>query len=251
LKGKVGSVLRTGEYAIRGEDGKTYNKHPHQFKSPEEEQKVRDHASNTDTEKLKEFVDKKDIDPKLKKVAEEELKSRDNEDNGGNSENKISEDKVKKLDEEVLPKLKDEPGKLEGKARQAKDKYEKSKKSEGGVIEQYKQNAIRFLQMKQQALDNIEKAKKQSIKLQTVLDTSEAQYDSDKAELEMIKSNLECVVSIPQLQVRESVNRINSIQRELTTRMNEDTIRADVEREIQSEQNIVTNSDLENEFERL
>lgn len=157
----------------------------------------------------------------------------------------------KKLDEEVLPKLKDEPGKLEGKARQAKDKYEKSKKSEGGVIEQYKQNAIRFLQMKQQALDNIEKAKKQSIKLQTVLDTSEAQYDSDKAELEMIKSNLECVVSIPQLQVRESVNRINSIQRELTTRMNEDTIRADVEREIQSEQNTVTNSDLENEFERL
>ena len=99
LKGKVGSVLRTGEYAIRGEDGKTYNKHPHQFKSPEEEQKVRDHASNTDTEKLKEFVLDKAID-KIK-VAEEELKSRDNEDNGGNSENKISEDKVKKLDEEA------------------------------------------------------------------------------------------------------------------------------------------------------
>jgi uncharacterized protein YrzB (UPF0473 family) len=83
------------------------------------------------------------------------------------------------------------------------------------------------------------------------LDLKKAAKAVGEKSIEMIKSNLECVVSIPQLQVRESVNRINSIQRELTTRMNEDTIRADVEREIQSEQNIVTNSDLENEFERL
>jgi hypothetical protein len=110
MKGKIGSVTKTGEYAIRGEDGKTYNKHAHQFDSPHEEQKAKDHASSTDTKKLQNFVSKDGTDPKLKKVAEEELKSRDDQNSdkktndkevkeGGNK--KIPENQVEKLDEEA------------------------------------------------------------------------------------------------------------------------------------------------------
>jgi hypothetical protein len=110
MKGKIGSVTKTGEYAIRGEDGKTYNKHAHQFDSPHEEQKAKDHASSTDTKKLQNFVSKDGTDPKLKKVAEEELKSRDDQNSDKKTNNKevkegsdkkIPESQVEKLDEEA------------------------------------------------------------------------------------------------------------------------------------------------------
>lgn len=102
MKGKVGSVTKTGEYAIRGEDGKTYNKHPHQFSSPHEEQKIKEHASSTDTEKLENFVSKEGTDPKLKKIAEEELQSRnDSKNNKNESSKKIKKDEIDKLDEEA------------------------------------------------------------------------------------------------------------------------------------------------------
>lgn len=109
MKGKVGSVTKTGEYAIRGEDGKTYNKHPHQFASPHEEQKVKDHASSTDTKKLENFVSKEGIDPKLKKVAEEELQSRNGDKNDGNKNPKDkSEKNPKQIDEKEVQKLDEE-----------------------------------------------------------------------------------------------------------------------------------------------
>lgn len=104
MKGKVGNVLKTGEYAVRGEDGKTYNKHAHQFASPHIEAKVRGHAEDTDTEKLQEYVDKEGIDPKLKKVAQEELANR--KDGKGGAESSIGD--TKKMSKEQLDDLDDE-----------------------------------------------------------------------------------------------------------------------------------------------
>ena len=157
---------------------------------------------------------------------------------------------LKNLKETQLPKLKDDPGKLEGKARMAKKKWEESKSSEGGEIVKYKENAIRFLDMKKTATERIKQVEKTITKIEVALDTSEAKYDMDRTELQMVKADLECVVSIPQLQVQESLNKIKSIQNELTTRMNEETIRAEVNAEINNETPVST-EDLESEFNNL
>lgn len=157
---------------------------------------------------------------------------------------------LKTLTETTLPKLNDMPGRLEASARKAKEEYKKSVES-GNPIEAYKQNAYKFLQHKKDALNNIEVALKMKTKLQVTIDTAKAQYQGDKMDLEMIKNNLDCMVDIPQLELMESINKIKSLQNELNTKMNEDNIRVEVEREISSERETVVPSDFDKEFEDL
>lgn len=83
-KGVVGSVTKTGEYAIKAEDGKMYNKHPHQFDSPHGEKTASDHAKGADDATLKKFAENDKADPKLKEIAQKELSGR----NQGQSDNK-------------------------------------------------------------------------------------------------------------------------------------------------------------------
>lgn len=157
---------------------------------------------------------------------------------------------LKNLEEKLLPKLKDDPGRMEQKARAAKKKWEESKASEGGEIAKFKENAIKFLDMKKKAIDRITQVEKTITKIKVALDTSEAQYDMDRTELQMIKADLECVVSVPQIQLQESINKIKSIQDELTSRVDEDNIRAEVDAELRNESTVVT-TDYESEFENL
>lgn len=103
IRGKVGSVLKTGEYHIKGEDGKNYAKHPHQFNSPHEQEKVQNFATRTPTENLKNFVKNPKSDPKLKEIAEKELKSRES----GESKEPEAKEKKQKPDKEKPSKTKD------------------------------------------------------------------------------------------------------------------------------------------------
>lgn len=107
MKGKVGSITKTGEYAVRGEDGKTYNKHAHQFSSPHEE-KLNEHASGTDTKKLQNFVSNEKSDPKLKEIAQKELDSRNDNKNDQKTDSKDKSDKGKKVDEKEIENLDEE-----------------------------------------------------------------------------------------------------------------------------------------------
>lgn len=113
--GTVGSVTKTGEYAIKAEDGKMYNKHPHQFDSPHSEdgsdgkaKTPQDFASKTDTEKLKSYAGKKDADPKLKEIAEKELNNRNQADKSGKNDNKADKGDNKKVDKKETQELDEE-----------------------------------------------------------------------------------------------------------------------------------------------
>lgn len=156
----------------------------------------------------------------------------------------------KHLEEETLPKLKDQPGKLEGKARKAKKDYEDSV-SKGTPIEAYKVNAKKYIQMKLTAAENIKKSEKLLEKLTVAIETAKAEYDGNITELEMIKVELESQVDIPQLELNESLGRIRSLQSELSTRMNQDRIRAEVDNEINSQDSQSFSADIDAEFDKL
>lgn len=66
---------------------------------------------------------------------------------------------LQRLQEDVLPQLKDAPGKLEGKARKFKEMYLRSVES-GHPLELHKANAVRALEHKAKALENIKRAEK-------------------------------------------------------------------------------------------
>ena len=157
----------------------------------------------------------------------------------------------KHLEEGTLPKLKDQPGKLEGKARKAKKDYEDSV-SKGTPIEAYKVNAKKYIQMKLTAAENIKKSEKLLEKLTVAIETAKAEYDGNITELEMIKVELESQVDIPQLELNESLGRIRSLQSELSTRMNQDRIRAEVDSEINSHDSQSSfSADIDAEFDKL
>jgi|ERR1035437_619283 hypothetical protein len=94
--GTVGSVLKSGEYHIHGDDGKSYAKHPHQFDSPHggeirerdvtdsepTRKKPEDHASETSDSLLDAYTKRKDAPAKLKDIASRELESRRSSDKG-------------------------------------------------------------------------------------------------------------------------------------------------------------------------
>lgn len=155
---------------------------------------------------------------------------------------------LKKLKDEILPKLKDQPGKLEGKARKAKNDYQSSIER-GTPIEDYKQNAIKYLQLKNKALSNIKRTEENITKISVAIETSKARYDGNIIDLEMIKSELESMIDIPQIELNNSLNRIQSLQNELTERMNIDAIQAEVQDEMREEVNY--SADLDNEFNNL
>ena len=155
---------------------------------------------------------------------------------------------LKKLQEEILPKLKDQPGKLEGKARKAKNDYQASV-DKGHAIEDYKQNAIKYLQLKNKALANIKRTEENITKVSVAIETSKARYDGNIVDLEMIKSELESMIDIPQFELNNSLNRIQSLQNELTERMNIDAIQAEVQDEMREEINY--SADVESEFNNL
>lgn len=157
---------------------------------------------------------------------------------------------LKKLKEEILPNLKDQPGKLEGKARKAKKDYEASVEK-GTPIEAHKQNALKYLQLKNKAVANIRRTEDNITRLSVAIETSKAQYDGNITDLEMIKSELESMVDIPQIELNNSLARIQSLQSELTERMNIDTIRAEVQTEMREEETAVYSADLDSEFENL
>ena len=156
---------------------------------------------------------------------------------------------LKRLKEEILPDLKDKPGSLEAKARKYKKQYQESIEA-GHPIEAHKQNAIKALQHKAKALESIKKAEKNIEKLEVAIETSKADYDGNRMDLEIIKADLEAMIDIPQVELNDSLARINSIQNELTSRMNEAAIRQEVEAEMRNE-NININSDMNAEFEAL
>lgn len=155
---------------------------------------------------------------------------------------------LKKLQDEILPTLKDQPGTLEAKARRFKKKYEESV-SAGHPIEAHKQNALKSLQHKAKAMENIKRAEKNIEKLQVAIETAKADYDGNIMDLEMIKTELESMVDIPQIELNQSLNRITSLQNELSQRMNEDSIRLEVEQELSAEPSY--SADMETEFNNL
>ena len=157
---------------------------------------------------------------------------------------------LKKLQEQVLPNLKDQPGTLEGKARKAKKDYQSSVEK-GTPIEAHKQNAIKYLQLKNKAMVNIKRTENNIAKLQVAIETSKAQYDGNIVDLEMIKSELESMVEIPQIELNNSLARIASLQNELNDRMNIDSIAAEVQSEMRNEESSIYNADLDNEFNNL
>ena len=157
---------------------------------------------------------------------------------------------LKKLQEQVLPNLKDQPGTLEGKARKAKKDYQASVEK-GTPIEAHKQNAIKYLQLKNKAMVNIKRTENNITKLQVAIETSKAQYDGNIVDLEMIKSELESMVEIPQIELNNSLARIASLQNELNNRMNIDSIAAEVQSEMRNEESNIYNADLDNEFNNL
>ena len=157
---------------------------------------------------------------------------------------------LKKLQEQVLPNLKDQPGTLEGKARKAKKDYQASVEK-GTPIEAHKQNAIKYLQLKNKAMVNIKRTENNITKLQVAIETSKAQYDGNIVDLEMIKSELESMVEIPQIELNNSLARIASLQNELNDRMNIDSIAAEVQSEMRNEESSIYNTDLDNEFNNL
>lgn len=157
---------------------------------------------------------------------------------------------LKKLQEQVLPNLKDQPGTLEGKARKAKKDYQASVEK-GTPIEAHKQNAIKYLQLKNKAMVNIKRTENNITKLQVAIETSKAQYDGNIVDLEMIKSELESMVEIPQIELNNSLARIASLQNELNDRMNIDSIAAEVQSEMRNEESNIYNADLDNEFNNL
>lgn len=157
---------------------------------------------------------------------------------------------LKKLQEEILPNLKDQPGKLEGRARKAKKDYQASV-DKGTPIEAYKQNALKYLQLKNKAVNNIKRTEDNITRLGVAIETSKAQYDGNITDLEMIKSELESMVDIPQIELNNSLNRIQSLQNELTNRMNVDAIRAEVQSEMREEESATYSADLDAEFNNL
>jgi hypothetical protein len=82
--GTVGSVTKTGEYAIRGDDGKTYNKHPHQFDAPEGNESGNKKPENSQTTSS----------------AKNEIKGSNQAGNDAGSEKKVDSKEIKDLDEE-------------------------------------------------------------------------------------------------------------------------------------------------------
>lgn len=157
---------------------------------------------------------------------------------------------LRKLNDEILPNLKDQPGKLESKARKAKNDYQKSVES-GTPIEAYKENALKYLSLKNKAMTNIKRAEDNVKKLTVAIETSKARYDGNIIDLEMIKSELESVIDIPQIELNNSLNRIHSLQSELTERMNIEEIRTEVETEIREDNTSTYSADLNSEFDNL
>lgn len=92
VKGTVGSVLRTGEYGIKLDDGRTVAKHPHQFPSSYSTEELNAFANDAPTEGLQKTA--KGDDPKLAKIAKEELKSRNDNSNQGKADQQKSNEKI-------------------------------------------------------------------------------------------------------------------------------------------------------------
>lgn len=157
---------------------------------------------------------------------------------------------LKKLQEVIYPNLKDMPGKLEAKARQAKATYESSV-GQGSPIEAYKKNALKYLQLKVRAEGNIEKVENNISKLQVAIETSKAQYDCNLVDLEMIKSELECMVEIPQFELNQSLERIKSLQEELSEKMNIEQIKAEVSEDMREDLQSTVPVDLESMYNKL
>jgi hypothetical protein len=59
------------------------------------------------------------------------------------------------------------------------------------------------------------------------------------------------MVDIPQIELNNSLARIQSLQNELTERMNIDAIRAEVQTEMRDEETAVYSADLDAEFANL
>lgn len=160
----------------------------------------------------------------------------------------------KTLEETTIPNLRNLPGNLEAKAKESKKKYLESVES-GHPIEAYKQTSYKYLNHKKQALLNIEKAEKTLEKISITIETESANYHGRMADLEMIKVNIECTVDIPQVELNSSLSKIRSLQDEITSRMDEGIIRAEVENEMRgssvSDGVVVSNSELDAEFEKL
>ena len=172
--------------------------------------------------------------------------------NSGFKENMISlKTALKTLTEENLPKLRDLPGSLEAKARKAKKDYEVSV-SKGTPIETHKNNAKKYLSLKSKAMEDIKRSEKMAEKLEITIETSKAEYDSKMTDLQMIKINLESMVDIPQIELNQSLERIRSLQGELTTRMSQDQIRSEVESELSNSNSESSYSaDIDAEFDKL
>lgn len=152
---------------------------------------------------------------------------------------------LRKLKDEVLPRLNDQPGVFEGKARASKKKFEIT------GVEVHKANAMKFLQYKAKAVRNIERCKQNVQKIELAIETSKANYEGNIADLEMIKSELETMIDIPQIELNQSLERIRSLQGELETSVREATIRAEVQDEMNAQETAVVDANIDQEFNAL
>ena len=101
-------------------------------------------------------------------------------------------------------------------------------------------------------MEDIKRSEKMAEKLEITIETSKAEYDSKMTDLQMIKINLESMVDIPQIELNQSLERIRSLQGELTTRMSQDQIRSEVESELSNSNSESSYSaDIDAEFDKL
>lgn len=154
---------------------------------------------------------------------------------------------LKTLKEITLPNAKEQPGINNAKAKSYKNKYQESI-DKGTPIIAYKETAIKALKAKELALANIAKIEKNIQKLEVAIEVSKAEYDGKKIELNIIKSDLVAMTEIPQMELTNSINKINSLKSELEAKMDRQAIEREVEEELRNESH---SFDMEDQFNNL
>lgn len=156
---------------------------------------------------------------------------------------------LKKMQTEILPTLRDVPGKVTAQAENWAKKYKKSV-DDGRPNEVFKQTASTFLKQKVQALKNITTVEKSIENLEVAIETAEAEFQSNKIELEMMKNNLLAMPEILRADLDTSLSRISSLTSEITTKLDADRIRHEVETEMRANDSEVS-TEVDAEFNNL
>lgn len=154
-----------------------------------------------------------------------------------------------------LPKLKQKPGILQGKALTNKKKMEEAEKEgKTELAKNYKSNAILFLDLKKKAEARITKAEKTIEETEVVIDSSKASYEAKKFILDDLLAEFETMTSnISTYKFNQSIEVIQSLKRETADKLR--TMNAEIEAgNIINDSNNdtgINESEFEDEFNKL